>query len=118
VQRVITQARILSAPVPARRLSLSRDGLPVGEGNGAACPARGGWEKGWQNMPDNLYMDHGADERSADGAVATAVRELLGGLRLGELLCSGALTLAPLLPADGNVKRQTGYLPLEEALRR
>jgi hypothetical protein len=33
-------------------------------------------------------------------------------------LRSGALTLAPLLPVDGNVKRQTGYLPLEEALRR
>jgi hypothetical protein len=64
-------------------------------------------------------MDDGAvDETGADGAVTTAVRELLGGLRLGEPLCSGALTLAPLLPADGKVKRQTGYLPLEEALRR
>jgi hypothetical protein len=63
-------------------------------------------------------MDDGADESSAYGAVATAVRDLLGGLRLGEPLCSGALTLAPLLPADDNVKRQTGYLPLEEALRR
>jgi hypothetical protein len=69
-------------------------------------------------MPDDLSMDDGADESSAYRAVATAVRELLGGLRLGEPLCSGALTLAPLLPADGNVKRQTGYLPLEEALRR
>jgi hypothetical protein len=63
-------------------------------------------------------MDGGAGENSADSAVATAVRELLGGLRLGEPLRSGSLTLAPLLPADGNVKRQTGYLPLEEALRR
>src|SRR5215469_4930037 len=69
-------------------------------------------------MPHDLSMDDGAGESSANGAVATAVRELLGGLRLGEPLCSGALTLAPLLPVDGNVKRQTGYLPLEEALRR
>ena len=69
-------------------------------------------------MPDDLSMDHGADERSTYSAVLTAVRELLGGLRLGEPLCSGALTLLPLLPADGNVKRQSGYLPLEEALRR
>jgi hypothetical protein len=63
-------------------------------------------------------MNNEADERSAYDAVATAVRELLGGLRLGEPLSSGALTLAPLLPVDGNMKRQTGYLPLEEALRR
>src|SRR5215469_11635973 len=69
-------------------------------------------------MPHDLSMDDGAGESSANGAVATAVHELLGGLRLGEPLRSGALTLAPLLPADGNVKRQTGYLPLEEALRR
>jgi hypothetical protein len=69
-------------------------------------------------MPDDQSMDHAADDSSAYGAVATAVRELLGGLRLGEPLRSGALTLAPLLPADGNVQRQTGYLPLDEALRR
>jgi len=69
-------------------------------------------------MPDDLSNDRGADEKSADDAVATAVRELLGGLRLGEPLRSGALTLAPLLPVDGTVKRQTGYLPLEEALQR
>ena len=69
-------------------------------------------------MPDDLSMEHGADERSGNGAVATAVRELLGGLRLGEPMRSGALTLVPLLPADGAVKRQTGYVPLEEALRR
>jgi hypothetical protein len=99
-------------------MSLAGDGSPVGEGDGAAYPARGGWEKGWQNMPDDLSMDDGAGERSAYGAVATAVRELLGGLRLGEPLRSGSLTLAPLLPADGDMKRQTGYLPLEEALRR
>jgi hypothetical protein len=52
------------------------------------------------------------------GAVATAVRELLGGVRQGEPMRSGALTLIPLLPADARVKRQSGYLPLEEALRR
>jgi len=63
-------------------------------------------------------MENGANESSASGAVATAVRELLGGVRLGEPMRSGTLTLVPLLPADGKVKRQTGYLPLEEALRR
>jgi hypothetical protein len=63
-------------------------------------------------------MAHEAEESSAYEAVATTVRHLLGGLRLGEPLRSGALTLAPLLPVDGTVKRQTGYLPLEEALQR
>jgi hypothetical protein len=117
VQHVITQARILSATVPAPRwLSLACDGSPVGDGT--VYPAHGGWEKGWQNMPDDVSMGDGVDESTADGAVATAVRKLLGGLRLGEPLCSGALTLAPLLPANGNLKRQTGYLPLEEALQR
>jgi hypothetical protein len=69
-------------------------------------------------MADEQSIEQGTDEGSGYSAVATTVRDLLGGLRLGEPLRSGALTLAPLLPVDGNVKRQTGYLPLEEALRR
>src|SRR5215469_12889676 len=101
-----------------RWLSLPCVGSPPGEGDGAAHPAREGWEKGRQTMPDDLAMENGANESSASGAVATAVRELLGGVRLGEPMRSGTLTLVPLLPADGKVKRQTGYLPLEEALRR
>ena len=52
------------------------------------------------------------------GAVAMAVRELIEGVRAGEALRAGGLTLVPLLPATETVKRQTGYLPLEEALRR
>lgn len=47
-----------------------------------------------------------------------AVRGLLGGVRQGEPLHAGALTLIPLLPATEAVTRQTGYLPLAEALRR
>jgi ARG and Rhodanese-Phosphatase-superfamily-associated Protein domain len=50
-------------------------------------------------------------------AAATAVRELIEGVRAGEALRAGGLTLIPLLPAREQVKRQSGYLPLEEALR-
>lgn len=72
-------------------------------------------EKGWQEMPDDLSREDGVQE--AHGTVATAVRELLGGVRQGEPVHAGALTLIPLLPATETVTRQTGYLPLAEALR-
>lgn len=45
------------------------------------------------------------------------MRELLAGVRQGEPLRAGALTLIPLVAASEQVKRQTGYLPMEEALR-
>jgi hypothetical protein len=45
------------------------------------------------------------------------LRELLAGVRPGEVLRAGALTLIPLLAASEQVKRQTHYLPLDEALR-
>lgn len=66
-------------------------------------------------MPDNPSR---AAAGNGHGAVATAVRELIEGVRAGEVLRAGGLTLIPLLPATDAVKRQTGYLPLEEALRR
>ncbi len=65
-------------------------------------------------MPQDPSTQTGAGD---NGAVAIAVRELLGGVRQGAPVRSGALTLIPLLPADGQLKRQSGYLPLEEALR-
>ncbi len=46
------------------------------------------------------------------------MRELIGGVRQAEPLRAGALTLIPLMPTPERVARQTGYLPLEEALRR
>lgn len=72
-------------------------------------------EKGWEGVPDNLSH---ATAGNTNGAVATAVRELIEGVRAGEPLRAGGLTLIPLLPAKEQVKRQSGYLPLEEALRR
>jgi len=65
-------------------------------------------------MPDELSSVAAGQE---SGAVATAVRELIEGVRAGEALRAGGLTLIPLLPATEQVKRQSGYLPLEEALR-
>ena len=66
-------------------------------------------------MPDDLSN---RTAENGSGAVATAVRELIEGVRAGDPLRAGGLTLIPLLPATDQVKRQTGYLPLEEALRR
>lgn len=66
-------------------------------------------------MPDDLSSVAAGQE---SGAVATAVRELIEGVRAGEALRAGGLTLIPLLPATERVKRQSGYLPLAEALRR
>ncbi len=66
-------------------------------------------------MPDELSNVTAGHE---GGAVATAVRELIEGVRAGEALRAGGLTLIPLLPATERVTRQSGYLPLEEALRR
>ena len=66
-------------------------------------------------MPDDLSN---RTAENGSGAVATAVRELIEGVRAGDPLRAGGLTLIPLLPATEQVKRQTGYLPLEEALRR
>jgi hypothetical protein len=82
-------------------------------GDGTAHPAREGWEKGWQDMPNANTMENGGN---GGGAVAVAVHELLAGVRQGEPVRSGPLTLIPLLPADAQVKRQSGYLPLERAL--
>ncbi len=65
-------------------------------------------------MPDTLPNESG---RPDSGAVAVAVRELIEGVRQGEPLRSGALTLIPLMAASEQVKRQTGYLPLEKALQ-
>ena len=65
-------------------------------------------------MPDDLSNVAAGQE---SGAVATAVRELIEGVRAGEALRAGGLTLIPLLPAKEQVKRQSGYLPLEEALK-
>lgn len=82
----------------------------------ARHPARESWEKGWHTtVPNDHTMENKASE---SGAVATAVRELIEGMRQGEPLHAGALTLIPLLPITERVTRQTGYLPLEEALRR
>ncbi|HEX8033433.1 MAG TPA: DUF6569 family protein [Ktedonobacterales bacterium] len=66
-------------------------------------------------MPNDHTTEHKASE---SGAVATAVQELLQSVRQGEPLHAGALQFIPLLPATAYVKRQTGYLPLDEALRR
>ncbi|HEY1387911.1 MAG TPA: DUF6569 family protein [Ktedonobacterales bacterium] len=65
-------------------------------------------------MPDDLSSVAAGQE---SGAVAKAVRELIEGVRAGEALRAGGLTLIPLLPAKEQVKRQSGYLPLEEALK-
>ncbi len=65
-------------------------------------------------MPDDLSSVAAGQE---SGAVATAVRALIEGVRAGEALRAGGLTLIPLLPATEQVTRQSGYLPLEEALR-
>ncbi|HEX6540210.1 MAG TPA: DUF6569 family protein [Ktedonobacterales bacterium] len=66
-------------------------------------------------MPEDLSHANAKNERSA---VATAVRDLVEGVYAGEPLRAGGLTLIPLLPTSEQVKRRTGYLPLEEALRR
>jgi hypothetical protein len=66
-------------------------------------------------MPDDLSRGNGVHEEG--GAVAAAVKELLAGVRQGEPLRVDALTFIPLLPATDEVKRQTGYLPLAEAMR-
>lgn len=64
-------------------------------------------------MPNDHSMENKASET---GAVA-AVRTLIEGVRQGEPLHAGALTLVPLLAVTEHVTRQTGYLPLEEALQ-
>lgn len=79
------------------------------------APGPQGWEKWRRDVPDTTSSAQGAHEQ---GAVATAVRELIGGVRQAEPLRAGALTLIPLMPTPERVARQTGYLPLEEALRR
>ena len=66
-------------------------------------------------MPDDLSQAAAGHE---EGAVATAVRTLVEGLRASEPQRAGGLTLIPLLAASEQVKRRTGYLPLEVALRR
>lgn len=65
-------------------------------------------------MPDDLSQAAASPEQ---GAVATAVRTLLAGVRAGEPQRAGGLTLIPLVVATEQVKRRTGYLPLEVALR-
>ena len=51
-------------------------------------------------------------------AVAAAVKERVRGVRAGEPLRAGALTLVPLLPGGDSVDADGGeYLPLERALR-
>jgi hypothetical protein len=65
-------------------------------------------------MPDDLSQAAADQEQ---GAVATAVRTLIEGVRAGEPQRAGGLTLIPLVAASEQVKRQTGYLPLEVALR-
>ncbi len=79
------------------------------------APGPQGWEKWRREVPDSTSSAQGAHEQ---GAVATAVRELIGGVRQAEPLRAGALTLIPLMPTPERAARQTGYLPLEEALRR
>lgn len=91
-------------------LSVLGDGSWWHGAPGARCR-----EKGWQRVPDNLSK---ADAGNGHSAVAVAVRELIEGVRAGEPLHAGGLTLIPLLPATEQVRRQSGYLPLEEALRR
>ena len=81
---------------------------------GIGLPGARRREKGWQGMPDDLSSVAAGQE---SGAVATAVRELIEGVRAGEALHAGGMTLIPLLPAKEQVKRQSGYLPLEEALK-
>jgi hypothetical protein len=66
-------------------------------------------------VPDDLSQAAAGNEQ---GAVATAVRTLIEGVRAGEPQRAGGLTLIPLMAATEQVKRQTGYLPLEVALRR
>ncbi len=66
-------------------------------------------------MSDTASSAQGAHEQET---VAAAVRELIGSVRQAEPLRVGALTLIPLLPTPERAARQTGYLPLEEALRR
>jgi len=88
--------------------------LPVGDRRSYGAPGARCREKGWQDVPDSLSSENGVDDSNA---AATAVRELLEGVRQGEPLQAGALTLIPLVAASEQVTRQTGYLPLEEALR-
>ena len=66
-------------------------------------------------MPNDHAME---DKENEGGAIAAAVRTLIEGVRQGEPLHAGALTLIPLLASTEHVTRQTGYLPLEEALQR
>jgi hypothetical protein len=51
-------------------------------------------------------------------AVATAVRDMIGGVRAAAPLRAGDLILIPLAPAPERPERPTGYLPLGEALSR
>lgn len=65
-------------------------------------------------MPDDLSQATAGQEQ---GAVAAAVRTLIAGVRAGDPQRAGGLTLIPLVAATEQVKRRTGYLPLEVALR-
>jgi hypothetical protein len=66
-------------------------------------------------VTDNRGEGHVGDDR---GVAATAVRELLEGVRQSATLRAGTLTLIPLVAQRDEIKRQTGYLPLQEAVRR
>jgi hypothetical protein len=79
------------------------------------APGPKGREKGWRDVPDTTASAQGARDQEA---AAKAVRDLIGNVRQGEPLRAGALTLIPLLPLSERVARPTGYLSLEEALRR
>src|SRR5690348_295838 len=95
-------------------------GEPVGRRRAvrAACaPGVVGGEISMTQGPQGQTRIEG-DEAAA---VATAVKERVGGVRAGEPLRAGALTLVPLLPGgDGDaagVDGEAEYLPLERALR-
>ena len=59
----------------------------------------------------------GTAQSQGQGGAATAVRELIAGVREGEPLRSGPLTFIPLMPVEGRASNPTGYLPLEDALK-
>lgn len=98
-----------------RRLAIILRPIGLAAGWEAAARESQGWgrpisrKKGWRDMA-------GREQQGAQRAVATAVHEMISGVRQGEPVRVGALTLIPLLPTAERKATPTGYLPLHTAL--
>jgi hypothetical protein len=65
-------------------------------------------------MPTEHTLTTGDDETAA---AATIVQNLLGNMRAGTAMQQGLLSIIPLFPANEQIVKQTGFLPLADALQ-